>query len=299
MMMNNNNLDAPIPPISIFLRSSDYTYTTDDNKNNLFFELNKPIKCYSNMNMNIKLNSFKFTNSFYTINDNNNNFYYRYFTDGTIYKVTLTNGFYNVTTLLEHLNTLLENIFIFSYNESTLRIKLTNVNLSVFIQLYAGPLNCLEVLGFDSEVNTTYESAIHIAPYLMNMMSVELLHINIPNLSLDSISLKNSKKYNILDSIHVTSAPGESQTYNNINNFHYKLSEDLITFININILDQNYNSVDFNNIDWYINLCITFSYIPQLIIPPDLKQSNDESMKEILIDEEKRILDNYYKNSKK
>ena len=142
----------------------------------------------------------------------------------------------------------------------------------------------------------------HTAPYLMNLMSTEILHINIPNLNLNSIGLKNSRKYNILDSVHVTASPGEPQTYLNNHNFHYTLSENLITFLNINILDQNYNNVNFNSIDWYLNLCITFSYIPALVIPQTLHEYQDEfennkTMKDELLEEELRNIVEYEKNN--
>ena len=67
-------LDTPIPPINIFLRSSEYT-SRDVYKSNLTFELNKPIISYPNMDILIGLESFQFTNSFYTINETNCNFH--------------------------------------------------------------------------------------------------------------------------------------------------------------------------------------------------------------------------------
>ena len=58
------NLDTPLNPISVFLRSSDYTYTLNSDKNNSLFELNTPIIWYPNIDILISLKSFSFTNSF-------------------------------------------------------------------------------------------------------------------------------------------------------------------------------------------------------------------------------------------
>jgi hypothetical protein len=55
-------------PYSVFLRSSEYTSTSETNKSSLSFELNTPIHAV----MLINLVSFKYTNSLYTINDNKN-----------------------------------------------------------------------------------------------------------------------------------------------------------------------------------------------------------------------------------
>ena len=56
------NLDTPLKPISVFLRSSDYTYTLNSDKNNLLFELNTPIISFPNNDILISLKSFSFTN---------------------------------------------------------------------------------------------------------------------------------------------------------------------------------------------------------------------------------------------
>jgi hypothetical protein len=87
--------NTPFQPYSVFLRSSEYTSTSETNKSNLYFELNTPIHCFSNVVMLINLVSFKYTNSFYTINDNNNYFYYK-FLSGSIVSIQLTRSNYTV-----------------------------------------------------------------------------------------------------------------------------------------------------------------------------------------------------------
>jgi hypothetical protein len=278
------SLDTPLQPYSIFLRSSDYTSAIGSSKSNLFFDLNTPIKCYSNMNMLVKLISFKYTNSFYTINNTNNYFYYK-FLSGSITSVQLTNGNYNIDTFLNHLSSLLSGIFTFSYSDITLKPTISSVSLQTFI-LYTGSNNCFEVLGFDTVVSTSYNN-IQIAPYIMNLIGTEVLHVTVPNISLNSVGVKNQTKYSILDSIHVNSAKGETETYYNISDFHYKISDNLITYLNIIIYDQNFNIVDFNNIDWYINIVFSFSYINNLVLPPTLTDIQP-TMRDTIIEEERR-----------
>ena len=67
-----NILDTPLQPVNVFLRSS--SYTTMEDKSNLKFELNTPVHSYPNMDILVSLDSFQFTNSFYTINENNSIF---------------------------------------------------------------------------------------------------------------------------------------------------------------------------------------------------------------------------------
>jgi hypothetical protein len=242
----------------------------------------------------IKLVSFKYTNSFYTINDTNNYFYYK-FLSGSITTVQLTKGNYDIDTLLTHLSSLLSGIFTFAYSDSTLKVTISSVSLQTFI-LYSNSNNCFEVLGFDTDVNTSFYNNIQVAPYLMNLIGTEVLHITVPNISLNSIGIKNKRKYSILDSIHVNAPKGEAETYYNISNFQYKISDNLITYLNIIIYDQNFNFVDFNNIDWYINIVFSFSYINNLVLPRTLNDGPDDkrTARDVLIEEEGRNLYEYY-----
>jgi hypothetical protein len=91
------------------------------------------------MNMLIKLVSFKYTNSFYTINNINNYFYYKCL-GGSITNFQLTNGNYNIDTFLNHLSSLLTGIFTFSYSNITLKPTISSVSLQTFI-LYSGSNN--------------------------------------------------------------------------------------------------------------------------------------------------------------
>jgi hypothetical protein len=128
----------------------------------------------------------------------------------------------------------------------------------------------------------------------MNLMGIEVLHITIPNLGLNSIGVKNKRKYNILDSVHVNAPKGESETYINYSSFQYKLMENSISLLNIVIFDQDFNIINFNNIDWYINIVFAFTYINDLVIPKTLKdvqiENDTRTMKELLIEEESRLL---------
>ena len=72
-----NLIDTPIQPISLFLRSSSYTMAQNTTENNLIFNLNQAITNYQNMDILVSCNSFQFTNSFYTVNENNYKYIYK------------------------------------------------------------------------------------------------------------------------------------------------------------------------------------------------------------------------------
>ena len=171
-----NIIDTPIPPLSLFLRSSSYTVAQNTTKTNLIFSLNEVITNYQNMDILVSCNSFQFTNSFYTINENNYKFIYKIFGLSSVV-VSVPYGFYDIDTLITKLNTLLINIFTFSYDSISYKITIKhNTNLN-FILLDDGTNNNIyEILGIDDIGFSTYTTT-YICPYLFNLMSVQVLHV--------------------------------------------------------------------------------------------------------------------------
>lgn len=288
--------DTPLPPTAIFVRSSNYTSSVDGNKSNIIFELNTPILSYPNTELLISLDSFKFTNSFYTINENNCCFYYSLDTSPTAkVTVSLSFGNYDIDSLVEYLNILLVDKFTFTYSLSTLKITIVG---SLPFKLMSGLNNVYELLGFDDNQDSLYLLSTLTSPYLFNMMGVQVLHIVCPNLNIKSIGLKNTPKYNILASVQVLVTSGQTQTYLNSNLFRYKLNDSAITFINLVIYDQDFNMVNFNNIDWFCNINVSFNYIKPLIQAKYIEDTDSTSAQFILLQEERRKLVNEINNIK-
>ena len=292
-----NILDTPLLPINIFLRSSEYTTNnnTTKYKSNLLFELNKTILSFSNMDTIIKLESFQFTNSFYTINENNCNLYITFLNDSTISTVTFNLGNYTIDSLITELKNSLYNTLSFgdfnvSYNPLTYKITLNNDEP---FKLLSGPCNIYEIIGFDDYGMDNYTLAGDtVAPYLFNLMGVQVLHICINNINLNSYGLKNKSKYNIIASIHVIVPSGETQTF--YNGFEYQIGYEPLTSLNITIYDQDFNIVNFNNIDWFLNLSFKFVYKKMLTIPDFLDTTDGEtSMGYYLQEEEKKNINNF------
>ena len=64
------------------------------------------------MDMLISCETFQFTNSFYTINENNYKFIYKIL-NGNAVTISIPYGFYDIDTLMTKLNSLLSGIFTF------------------------------------------------------------------------------------------------------------------------------------------------------------------------------------------
>jgi hypothetical protein len=122
-------------------------------------------------------------------------------------------------------------------------------------------------------------------------MSTQVLHITSPNININSVGVKNTRKYNILASIHVDSASGETQTYMNTYGFKYKISDYSIPFINICIHNQDFDVVNFNNIDWFLNITFSFVYKKEFILPQYLSNfSTDNSISVLEREEDRNIM---------
>jgi len=279
--------DSPIDPINLILRSSSYTKSNDlsHTKFNLTFDLYQPIKAYDNADIYISLDSFQFTNSFYTINENNCIFCYKLDTS-LVTTTLLTYGNYDIDSLLVLLNTTFLNTFVFTYSEITMKITIAS---TTYFKLIDNGINknIYELLGFN-DLGTTTFSLSCTSQYIINLMSVQQLQIT-TDLNLDSISLKGSTHYNVLNTIQVTSKPQEVQTFKNNTMFKYRLNDKVINSITLTVLNQDYLPINFNNIDWFASILFTFSY-KKTFIPTNnyLSVDNDSQMQYELMREERR-----------
>ena len=73
-----------------------------------------------------------------------------------------------------------------------------------------------------------------------------------------------------------TSQFGSVQTYLSNSMFDHLINDDFIPFINVVILNQDMNPVNFNNIDWFLNLTFKFVYKKALNTPLSLAQYQQE-----------------------
>lgn len=245
-------------PQTIFLKSNDGTLNNDSFKSSVFFELKNAISIPQNIDGYIQLNNFKFINSFYNINEFNNNFYYTYYNGSTYsnYSFELAVGNYNITTLLNALNTELTGRITLTYNSMTFKITF-QASLGCGFTLNSGENNMLSVIGFDEA--TQLANSI-ISTNLINLAGVQSLYICMDNLSITSNTSKTSRLNNILECINIAVPTGNTQVYQNTTNTRYKIAENNITNLTIKMYDENYNLVDFNNTNWSLSINFIFVY---------------------------------------
>jgi hypothetical protein len=249
--------DTPISPAYISLLSSDYTMLNNTIGSYMSFELYKPIIIDSNVETWLKIESFKFTNSIYNVSIYSNIFYFGLASSAyAVQSVVITRSNYDINSLIIALNTI-GNGFTFLYDSKTMKITISNTqNFYLFNATY----NMLKILGFPNVKQVSVSNTIT-SSNIINLIGSQMLYLSLPNLSLNSYGVKNSinrtSKSNVA-SIPVTSIQGDTQTYTS--DLMHKINDKIITFIEVRIIDENGNEVNFNGVDWFLNVSFIFSY---------------------------------------
>ena len=251
--------DTPISPAYISLLSSDYTILNNNLGSHISFELYQPIVVDNNVETWLKIESFKFTNSIYNISIYSNIFYYGLASSSyAIQSVIIPRANYDINSLLVALNDALGGVgFIFTYNTKTMKITITN---SQNFYLYNSTYNMFKILGFANSVQMSVANTLT-STNIINLIGSQMLYLSLPNLSLNSYGVKkslNSASKSNVASIPVSAIQGDTQTYTAT--LMHKINDKTITFIEVRILDENGNEVNFNGVDWFLNISFIFSY---------------------------------------
>ena len=266
--------DTPISPAYISLLSSDYTMLNNTIGSYMSFELYKPIIIDSNVETWLKIESFKFTNSIYNVSIYSNIFYFGLASSAyAVQSVVITRSNYDINSLIIALNAIGFG-FTFLYDSKTMKITISNtVNFKLFNATY----NMLKILGFPNVTQVSVLKTLT-SSNIINLIGSQMLYLSLPNLSLNSYGVKNSinttSKSNVA-SIPVTSIQGDTQTYSS--DLMHKINDKIITFIEVRIIDENGNEVNFNGVDWFLNVSFIFSYKKEYRKPTYLTDVQDNT----------------------
>jgi hypothetical protein len=202
--------------------------------------------------------------SFYTINETNN---YIRINIGTGYEdVFIPFGNYNANTFFTAINTAWTatpngtgNPLIITLNSANGKITFSyssTLNINFPLNITSSQINySYRIFGFNS--NSTYTGLSIVAPYPLNLLGVNRLAVRSSRLAISSY---NSVSLNL--GITLATIPVDSPSFSLIN---YSNQTDLnkslllvkvINEIDILIVDEDNNPINFNNIDWTITLVL-------------------------------------------
>lgn len=257
--------------VYLTLRSNEYSTAVNSIKSHLLFELYRPIVVSNNIDMYMNVESFKFTNSMYNINQYNNVFYYGIAPSYTLTSIIIPTGNYNITSLIDHLNSNIGNNFTFTYVESLFKVTITN---TAEFKLFNNDDNILKVLGFNNTTHTSTALSLT-SENMINLLGTQVIYIYITNLSFTSYSIKGSSQVNTVLTVPITAVQGDSQSVTT--SHRHKLAETVINSVEVVIKDENDNEIDFNGVDWFLSLNFIFAYKKHYVAPSMLNDVIAES----------------------
>jgi hypothetical protein len=192
--------------------------------------------------------------SFYIIDETNNILYY---SDGTTTKtLTLTIGNYNGNQMVAALNAG------FTTNGSLITTVLNSQTGLLYFTITGGTnytflatSTIKSILGFDVNISS---NTLIIMPYQLNLLGKKKIFINSNNLRNSAFSSKSLSCVQTIATVPVDQPPYNMISYVSVSDLEkIILSNKTVDMIDIEIVDESNNCVNFRNIDWSITLCLS------------------------------------------
>jgi hypothetical protein len=220
--------------------------------------------------------------SFYIIDETNNILYY---SDGSTTKtLILTIGNYNGNQMVSALNSG------FTTNGSLITTILNSQTGLLYFTITGGTnytflstSTIKSILGFDEDISS---NTLIIMPYQLNLLGKKKIFINSNNLRNSAFSSKSLSCVQTIATIPVDQPPYNMISYVSVSDLEkIILSNRALDMIDIEIVDEDNNYVNFRNINWSITLCLSVEKndvekldYGLLNLPPSIMEENKNSI---------------------
>ena len=191
--------------------------------------------------------------SFYTITSLNNTMIY--IENGSSFSFNIPVGNYNSTSLISALLTGFGSVVTITINKINGKLTLIfNTNTIILKTSSIG-----SILGFVDNVNCYTLVAVELQ-YPLNLFGVKKISIKSDALAITSYSSVNFSTSNTLTTIPVDQPPFNLINYLNQATINTNiLQARTLNTIDISMVDENNNYIDFNNCDWSLTLVLTIN----------------------------------------
>ena len=140
-----------------------------------------------------------------------------------------------------------------------------------------------KILGFNlNSIYTSTETPLYTltALYPLNLLGIKKLNISSTSLITNNFSSAIGST-SLINSISVDQPPFGLIVYQNTGGAKFTLTNTDIHKIDLAITDEDFNYINFNNINWSIIFCIYITYSIPIISPIEIKQ-NDKQNDDVL-----------------
>ena len=229
---------------NIFINSANRS-SSDKSYDFTIFLDNDEILINPNEGVNVNVVSFSLLNSMYNINQHaGNNKFVLLRDEGITETITIPYGNYSVYTLMEQLNSLLSGLVKVSYNVATNTYTYKNIGIGTISII---PQNCNKLLGLN---DTTPITAIGTISGYINMVNYQQIILRCPTLVFESCCMDNIQDVNNFIAISDFLYWINKQDVEPFKMINYK-NEDCSTVYSYNVLNQNFNSLNFKLVNEY------------------------------------------------
>jgi hypothetical protein len=196
----------------------------------------------------MKVENFVCPISFFVVNDTNNTLVT---STGTY---TISEGNYNALSLKTELSSKMTGYTIV-YDSNTNKLTFSRGSSFTF---YSSS-TCFRILGFQEDTDRVSSSNSLTSDFVVNLAGTSLVYIDIPNITTRNILSKNNGGFTTIVKSIVCDVPyGSVLTFVNATGSHVVLGEKYISYLQVRLLDDDYNLLDLNG--QYFIMTIEFSY---------------------------------------
>jgi hypothetical protein len=197
--------------------------------------------------------------SYYIITDNNNKF--SYIDNITDLLITIPVGNYDANTLIAYMNTQFASGLVLSINSSNGKLKLSTITANRPFGYYATASTCAEIFGMGTTsiyVAGSPSGTILNFPYPLNLLGVKKISIKSSSLNIIAFSSISNGYSDTICTIPADQPAFGMISYTSQNDLNRNiLKQSTIDRVDIQLLDENQNYLDFNNLDWSITICLS------------------------------------------
>lgn len=229
---------------NVFINSANRSSVDKSYDFTIYFD-NDEIRVNPNEGVNVNVVSFSLLNSMYNVNQHTgNNKFVLLRDEGITTTITIPYGNYSVYTFMEQLNSLLSGLVKVSYNVATNTYTYKNIGIGTISII---PQNCNKLLGL---YDTTLITALGTTSGYINMVNYQQVILRCPTLVFENCSMDNIQDRNNFIAISDFLYWINKQDVEPFKMINYK-NEDCSTLYSYNVLNQNFNSLNFKLVNEY------------------------------------------------
>lgn len=256
-MVNHILNDTHNSSVNIYLRSDEAQESLASNHKNFF--LNELISVNPDTHILVGLTNFDCPHSFYNINNTNNKieiFYADVNSSPQLWTYLIPTGNYDINSLLSHLQAVIltTNSLTLNFNQRTNRLVWGN-NARIF--RFTENNTADFILGYEKDTPsyhyTSYENNV------VNLGGTNSLYFRVKNLGIKNLNSFGNADGTIAK-INVKTLPSEYIYYESPENFYFIVENQIIRSIEIEIVDDKHNPIDFNGGIFSCCLTLHFSF---------------------------------------